>query len=592
MKVKLGRYSLLLAFVFILMPFFVHAKEGISYNEVIKAIDEKRLYENKEWLYLLHYEGKQSVIDKKSPFFLSYKGYKNPKQEMYASIEKFFDEKDMGNNHAICMFPARFEYVLNNTEFLAKHFPQPKCEGYEEFKQKAPMDKVSIIYASENNSIPSSIMGHIFVKISGNVDGKNKEHAFSYFATDFDEKSPKVYLDVIFSSIDGIYALSPYSTKLNNYLFFEQRVIWEVELKLTKEQKSYLHKHMWELKEKNVKYSFIFHNCGTASINLFKIVYGDLNIYKIFETPIDYIKKFEKDSNIEDISLIPSPEYNLKMIRDNYNLIDIYKVRTKKENLTDKQKYLANLLHNYHESMGMIQNDKYKGLNETDIGIKRETKNILDAKPSSRIYVGYKNYNKDSLEIEFMPLYQNFYDISKAHFDDFETKVAAVNLIYDDKVYVNKIDLFSTKSYIDASMSWGMYSKYISLSLENALGEDGFNLKPVAESGFGYTFDLFNHRVKPYVLPKVGYRYDSFNNFYFIPEVGVILKLIDDVKIVTAYEKYFNSKGNNRGFDERYTVNVAYQLIKNTMINAKYIKYAGTETKDDEELSIGIGINF
>jgi hypothetical protein len=592
MKVTLNKSIFLPILLFILMPFFVSAKEGISYENIIKIVDDKKLYEEKDWLYLLHYEGSRSVVDKNSEFFLSSKGHKDPKLEMSETIRAFFDSSKKGDEHAICSFPARFEYITKNARLDKKLFPSPKCAGYEEFVEKAPLDTAAIVFASENNMVPSSIMGHIFVKISGETNGGLREHAFSYFATDFDESSPKVYLDVIFSSIDGIYALTPYSSKKENYIFYDQRVVWEIELNLNDEQKSYFHKHLWELKEKNVRYSFIFHNCGTASVNLFKIVYGGFNMNKVFETPIDYIKKLESDGNIKSVSLIPSPEYYLKMVRDNYDLIDIYKIRTKSGNLNDKQKYMANLLHNYHESMGMAQNDIYKDINKSELDIKEEVKTVLDTNPSSRIYTGYKNYNKDAVEIEFMPLYQNFYDVSAGYFDDFETKIANIRLVYDDKVYVDKIDVFTSRSIIDSSLSWGMFSKHIGFSFENALGVDGFNLKPVLEAGGGYAFSLFNEAVKPYVLPKLGYRYDHYNNFYVVPEAGLIIKPVEDIKVVLTYEKYFNSKKNNRGFNERFTANAAYRLPKNFSLNFKYNKYSGTSLKDDEEFNIGIGLNF
>lgn len=592
MKVKVYKI-----FLFLLLLFFVHAKlvcagGVIVADDIIKIANDKKLYEDRGWLNLLHYEGKESVVDKKSSFFFSSKGYKNPQQEMVETIKAFFAKNNNGDAHPICSFPARFDFILQNTGFAKENFSKPNCQGYEEFRNKAPLDKAFLVFASENNSTPNSIMGHIFVKISGTVDGKLKEHALSYFATDFDENSIKTYLDVVFSSVDGVYALSPYEQKRNHYLFFEQRVIWEVELKLSSEQKTLLHKHMWELKEKNVRYSFVFHNCGTASINLFKLVYEDLDINKFLPTPIDYVKKIEQNKDIEDVSLIPSPEYNLKMLRDNYDVVDLYKVRSQSTELDDKQKYLANLLHNYYESFGMIDNNIYKNIDIEKLNLKRKTKNILDAKPSSRLYVGYKNLDKDALEINFMPLYQSLLDVSKAHFDDFETKIAAINFVYDDKAYINKIDIFTAKSLVDASMGWKMLSKDIKFALENSLGEEGFNLKPVVEGGVGYSFAFFDHRLNPYIMPKIGYRYDEVNNFYFAPEYGVILKPVDDIKIIGSYQKYFNSKTNNRGFDEKISITLSYELPKNMMINVGYDKYCATSTESNEEFNIGLGINF
>lgn len=580
---------------FSFVPFSAFAEKGISnYDEIIKIIDKEKLYEHQDWLNLLHFYGKRSVVDKKSVFFLSVGGHKNPRAEMVETIKSLYDETLKNDEHAACSFPARLQ-------FLQKHLPlnikKQKCSNYEEFKYKVPMDKVLIVFASENNSVPTSIMGHIFIKLSGTSGGKLREHAFSYFATDVDTTSLKFYYDVMVTSIDGMYVLTPYRVKIEDYLYLEQRPLWEINLILNEEQKDYLHKHMWELKEKNVRYSFVFHNCGTASVNLLKIVYpeAELSGYKIFETPIDYVLRFNKLEKVNDVALIPSPEYYLKMIRGNYDLIDIYQAGTasrEKQDLSEKQKYLANLIHNLKESEGMMKNDIYPEVEEEKVEIKRDVKNVLYSKPSSQIYAGYRNHNKDALEVEFMPLYQSFYDVSKAQYDDFETKILSVNMIYDDKFYVNRFDAISVRSIVDASMSWNMISKYGRISFENALGEDGFNLRPVAEGGLGYAYALFDQKIKPYFLPKIGYRYDNFNNFYFVPEVGIIIKPLEDVKLVVSYENYYDSKDNNRGFSEKTSASLAYLLPQNSTLYVEFNKYSGTKTNDDTEFSAGVGFSF
>ncbi|MDD4556332.1 MAG: DUF4105 domain-containing protein [Alphaproteobacteria bacterium] len=573
-------------------------------QRLIRIANEKKLYESQVWLELLHYDGKESVVNRHSPFFLDRtSGYKNPKAEMFATIEAFFFKDRYDEEHAICMFPARFDYLLKNTGFSEKDLPKQYCRGYLEFKQKVPMDTVSIVFASENNMVPTSVMGHLFLKFEGKTaDGKLREHAFSYFAIDAETTSPQFYYDVLVSSVDGMYILSPYVSKKSQYLYKEQRSIWEINLQMSEAQKDFLHKHVWELKEKLVGYSFVFHNCGTALVNLLKVPYDDLSFKqrKPFETPIDYVLYLQEQDKISQVVFVPSPEYELKMIRNNYSLTAFYQANQyiangKEAELSPQEQYLTDVLLNYKLSKKKIDEETHTALYKEKIlpkDIVQTHKEILQSKPSSKIYVGYKNYNKDAFVLKYMPVYQEISDVSPAQFDDYETKIFALDMVYDGKSYLNKLDLVQMRSIVDASVANDIFSKYAKVSFENALGERGFKVKPVLEAGAGLAYSFFNNKLKPYVLPKIGYRYDKINNFYISPEIGIIFKPKEEMKIIVSYDRFFNSKQNNRGYNEDFKVSATYDLSKRVDFNLTYHKYSGTTSKENDEVLLGLGYYF
>ncbi|MFV0626760.1 MAG: DUF4105 domain-containing protein [Alphaproteobacteria bacterium] len=592
-----------IVFLAMLLPCTVFAKETAA-QKMIRIADEKELYKERAWLDLLHYEGKTSVIDSHSPFFLDRtSGYKNPKAEMKATIEAFFFKDRYDDEHAVCMFPARFDFLVKKTNISPKAFPKQHCFGYKEFQQKVPMDTVSIVFASENNMVPTSIMGHLFLKFSGETSSKQlREHAFSYFAVDVDTTSPEFYYDVLFSSVDGMYILSPYVNKKRGYLYEEQRSLWEVNLKMTDDQKQFMHKHIWELKEKLVGYSFVFHNCGTALDNLLKVPYEDLDFStsKPFKTPIDYILYLKEKDKVDDVVFVPSPEYELKMIRNNYSLLDFYQARKyisegKEEKLSEKQQYLTDVILNYEYSKEKISEEDYiklyRGKND-EIELVEEKRDALKTKASSKIYMGYRHFDKDGFRLKYTPVYQEISDVSPAYFDDYETKILSLDFIYDHKFYLNEFDIIKMRSIVDASVSNDIFSKYAKVSFENALGEKGFRLKPVLEGGWGVAYSFFNYKLKPYFLPKVGYRYDDVNNFYASPEVGIIFTPWEDVKLITSYDKFYNSKRNNRGYNEKFSTTLSYDLTQNWGVNLEYNKYAATKTSDDKEINLGLGYHF
>ena len=75
-----------------------------------------------------------------------------------------------------------------------------------------------MIFASENNVSPSSMMGHSFIKLSGKNENGLKEHSFSYFATVDVSNTLKFYADILTVGIDGAYVLSPYAKKRDEYM--------------------------------------------------------------------------------------------------------------------------------------------------------------------------------------------------------------------------------------------------------------------------------------------------------------------------------------------------------------------------------------
>lgn len=171
-----------------------------------------------------------------------------------------------------------------------------------EYETKVVFDRVSLVIATENNTFPSSAMGHSFLKISG----KEYEHAFSYYAVLDGAVS---YLKTLFGNAQGAYVLSPYSKTAAEYLLLDNRSLWEFELDLNDKEKQILKKRIKEKKDKKDSYSFAFHNCNTALENLLSSVNNDFRYQRIkpFTTPVEYAKFLYQNKKIKQISFIRSP---------------------------------------------------------------------------------------------------------------------------------------------------------------------------------------------------------------------------------------------------------------------------------------------
>lgn len=507
----------------------------LSYDQ-LKLVSTARTYDATDWKNLLHYSGKKSVINADSDFFLSPEGYKDPKAEYFSTLKAITDSNiSKGNQHAICRYPARFNYILHSLNLKTDYFPKPKCTEYSEYLQKVPIDTVSVVFASENNISPSSMMGHTFIKLSGTNKNGRKEHSFSYFAA-LNNIDLKFYIDVLTVGIDGAYVLSPYSEKSAEYLYKEKRSLWEFDLKLTPREIERLKMHLWELKGSNIRYSLISHNCNTAVISILKTANSDLDStgIKPFVTPVEYIQELHSKDRISNVSIDPT-DYTREKI------------------------------------------NKY--------GIRY----VLNANKSSRIELS-QHANSHYTLVRLSPVYQDIHDINNAYFDEMESKIGEVAFGYsskNDKAYVQEINLLNMRSILDYSIAKD-YSKHFKLAFENNLGQTSTNLKPTVEIGFGYGAYVKDMAI--YAIPKIGFRYNHFANVYISPEIGIIANLTDKTKFITSYEYYFNSRHNNRGFDSKYNTYLGYELTSDTDVYVEYNRYTGTKYSDD--LIIGLSYKF
>lgn len=483
-----------------------------------------------EWKHLLHYENNKSVVTDNS-FFLSSNGKVNPKEELKKTIQEYITPTFLEDEDVVCKFPAR-------VHFIKKYFKLPTrknvsvCRKYREYDEKVAFDNVFIIFAAENNFSPSSMMGHSFLKMEGN----SSIHAFSYFATFNKMNMFKLYAKVLTSGIDGLYMLSPYSDKQNEYINKENRSLWEFKLKLNQEDKKPLKAHLWELKGKNIKYNFIKHNCNTALINILKIANKDfyLDAKKPFITPIEYIQWLQDNDKISSVTFVPS--------------------ETQKNAI------------------------KKFGLNY-----------IGDAPKPTRV-----SFSQDILNnvthVELSPVYQDMRDISNAYFADLESKILDFSFSYynkNKKFTVDKIDILKMESIIDFQTT-NSFSKYFRIGFENDLFNETFELNPVAEFGLGFAKKIWSTSL--FVLPKIGYHYDNFSNYYITPKVGIISRIGSNIKIINSYERYFSLKDNNFGFSERFNIYLGYKISKNNDFFIDYQFY--DNAKRHNGFKIGVSLHF
>ena len=103
--------------------------------EQLKELSLPETYSSVEWKNLLHYDNEKSVINKESNFFLSSDGFKNPQAEYLATLKAITENIKQQDNHAICKYPARFDYILHSLKLKKQDFNLPICKDYQEYRK-------------------------------------------------------------------------------------------------------------------------------------------------------------------------------------------------------------------------------------------------------------------------------------------------------------------------------------------------------------------------------------------------------------------------------------------------------------------------
>ena len=238
---------------FFLLVFCINTRAASSQDLVerwMRLADERLISQSSVWLSLLHSDGKKSAISDPG-FLLSGRDF-SPTHELRETLRFLYS----GDLDRVCRFPARYVWLkaqLNLPDLSLSH-----CGDLQEFVAKAPSQTVSLVYASESLVQPASMMGHAFLKLSGELpDGAEVSHAITFFTEAEGYNLPKLFFESTAVGKQGFFALSPFEEELNRYLMKEQRKVWFYELRLDEATRQLIQYHLQELKQTELTLSLI-----------------------------------------------------------------------------------------------------------------------------------------------------------------------------------------------------------------------------------------------------------------------------------------------------------------------------------------------
>jgi hypothetical protein len=218
-----------------------------------------------------------SEIDDPS-FFLADNGNLNPKDELLATIDAFYNDKQNDDNSTICRFPARYKWLKE--QLNADDFPQSNCLEYDKIFKRVNPNSITMVFPSAHINSPASMFGHTFLRINSSYNSKLLSYAINYAANADSSKENGVTfaLKGLFGGYFGKYSLLPYYDKLKEYRDSEQRDIWEYDLNFTKKETEDMFRHIWELNGTQSYYYFFTENCSYNMLWLLEVARPTLQL--------------------------------------------------------------------------------------------------------------------------------------------------------------------------------------------------------------------------------------------------------------------------------------------------------------------------
>lgn len=266
-------------------------------------------FDNKYWLKLLHYKNGKSLADGEN-FFLAKDGKINPEAELNATILAFKDkDKKAGwfGYHPQCVFRERFQFL--KSEGMLDDVPVMACPEFDEWKSGLNAESVTLIFSSSYPNNPSSLFGHTLLRFNQ----KNKSNDLLDYTVAFSAMPEKEDMGVIFAfkgffgGYKGLFEVTKYYTKVNEYNNGESRDLIEYNLQMNQAELDRMINHLWELYQTTYfDYYFADENCSAVLADLLAVAYKNddqVNAHaRWYYLPGEMVKHFNRQGKIVSVN--------------------------------------------------------------------------------------------------------------------------------------------------------------------------------------------------------------------------------------------------------------------------------------------------
>jgi hypothetical protein len=564
---------------------------AVNASVLVAQSQKIALYEHPLWRAILHVKNDQP-INADHDLYLS-KNHFSLEQELTLTIELILNDKQSS-----CRYPARIMFLQ---EFLSFNdvVDLSHCTDYQEYLQKVPITDVYLVYASENVSSASSMLGHIMLRMDGtNNNDLNVSHGITFFTEIEGANVPNILYESLISGKKGFFQIAPYSNFVDNYLNVEQRNVWEYKLLLSDMQKQLIRNISWELGSTDLSYFFHTYNCATVTqLLIVSAVPEKINTLQSWLTPLDVVRFVEENNLVEKTNLIPSDEWELRALIDSLPKAEITKAKQSvySENIylektfSDKDKLLTlafyKAYNKFAKKNNLISEATYKVNNQSTELLATtlpsyqlevsEYKKPTDASPEGQFSIGWRHENeKDWLEIGLFPVSSDEGDNKKHVFGETTLTLASLNILYEpNNLKLDNFIVYSMHSRIPFDYTLKGYSTGFQFGLERHHDDKlTRNLSAFIEGQFGFSYE-FTQDMGAYAEAALGLASDiSTTYLYTTPQLGAYVYLIGGIKLHAQHSISFNKQKSDINL-KASSLFLDWQIKGDLYLSADYTKH-------------------
>ena len=300
----------------------IHQESQGYLKLLIDQAIENELHDTRYWHILLHYNrslfGITSEIDDPS-FFLSTAGKHDPKSELVATLESFFEDSIADHEHPRCRFVARYDWLRSELAIDEGRLPQVICSQYESVMAQLLPQKAVLVFPSAYMNNPASMFGHTLLNIKGKDESSLLSNSVNYSARTPVENGLLFAFKGVLGFYKGYYEIFPYYARIQLYSDINQRDIWEYELSLNPVEIRRMVNHLWELREVYSKYYFFDENCSYNLLRLLEVASPSSSLsqgFRGYVIPLDTIRAVDEAGLIEAIHYRPSKATKMRRLMD------------------------------------------------------------------------------------------------------------------------------------------------------------------------------------------------------------------------------------------------------------------------------------
>lgn len=541
------------------------ASTAITVEQIVTEAAKARLAEEPTWASLLHVaDGKANIQN--SDFLLSWPNF-SLEQELSATIRFLYG----GNKTRVCRYPARYLWIRKQIE--APELPIDACVELSEFKRRAPAHEIAVVFASENLAQPSSMMGHIMLKLSGASDEDDKkqvEHAVSFITDAGGLNLPKLFYDSMVVGKAGFFTLAPYDEKLQLYLREEQRSIWEYALQLNPAQRELIQAHLIELKQSKLTYFFQNYNCATVVDFIISIGAGQqLPVEGFWLTPKDVVKRAQALGLIKESRVVPPNRWLIRAIGEQLEPAERNAIKqhvdrfeglpSDSSNINTEfiRLQLAKAYHGYRIESSQVAgahaeaySDLLNQMSEKTFKDKRleaiSFKNPINTPQDSQFEFGILNrQHKNFLRLSFTPASHHLVDDNRQYFGESELLLFDISVLKNvstREVELDRFTLYGAKSLISRDDMSGGVSGAIALGIEPQLDASFRRHQTTYLKGSLGITKRYWADIDITALMGLGTSFRSGQlNIYAQPEIGIIVRELFNMKLTASVAMMANA---------------------------------------------------